>query len=413
MIRYQSSLNFILFIIKGGGESDTNTGAVTCVVGSMLTIPLGGAETPVAQQAPSAKIAKPVVNPGGVGGGGHPSTEKKPKKRVSKMTATVVTSSGPSLVHSSVQNLQMQQQMHHQQQNLQQYQPPVVTVAQSSISRSYSSEAASGLMTMFNDRRVSATTLGPPNVTTTAGPSSQQQHGFPTSANATIPGDALLPAPESAHGFGFANNNAASNVGTTHAQPLVVGGISIKAPTYDDMIQAGKFPEPSPAACGKRKIDEIAAAQMLAGVVGLATDAMNSISNGDVPSPNNKRSNVISGTAAITSASIMSREGPNRQLSLTEYLAGVFEDEDMATPPPPPAEDFPPNSPFSAAAAAIADADFTSLTGSTMVGRGLALQIVNPDSLAGHGNGGFKRRFMNGQASPLTPWDGQLEALVR
>jgi hypothetical protein len=179
------------------------------------------------------------------------------------------------------------------------------------------------------------------------------------------------------------------------------------------MVQAGKFPEPSPAACGKRKLDEIAAAQMLAGVVGMATDAMDSISNGDVPSPNNKRTNVISGTAAITSASIMSREGPNRQLSLSEYLAGVFEDEDMATPPPPPAEDFPPTSPFSAAAAAIADADFTSLSGSTMVGRGLALQIVNPDSFAGHGNGGFKRRFMNGQASPLTPWDGQLEALVR
>ena len=414
MILYQSSLNFILFIIKGGGDSDTNTSAVTCVVGSMSTIPLGGAETPVAQQAPSAKIAMPMVDPGGVGGGGHPSTEKKLKKRVSKMSETAVTSSGPSLVTSSVQNQQQQQQqIHHHQQNLQQYQPPVVTVAQSSISRSYSSEAASGLMTMFNDRRVSATTLGPPSATATASPSSQQQHGFTTTANATILSDALFSAPESAHGFVFANNNASSNAVTTLAQPLVAGGISIKAPTYDDMIQAGKFPEPSPAACGKRKLDEIAAAQMLAGVVGMATDAMNSFSNGDVPSPNNKRTNVISGTAAITSASIISREGPNRQLSLTEYLAGVFEDEDMATPPPPPAEDFPPTSPFSAAAAAIADADFTSLSGSTMVGRGLALQIVNPDSFAGHGNGGFKRRFMNGQASPLTPWDGQLEALVR
>ena len=412
MIPYQSSLIFYVFIVKGGGDSDTNTSAVVCVVGSMSTIPLGGAETPVAQQAPSAKIAKPMVDPEGVGGGGHPSTEKKPKKRMSKMSATAVTSSAPSLVTSSVQNQQQQQQIHHHQHNLQQYQPPVVTVAQSPISRSYSSEAASGLMTMFNDRRVSATTLDPPSATATAGPSSQQQHGLTTTSNATIPGDALLPAPESAHGFGFANNNSASNVVTNLVQPLVAGGISIKAPTYDDMIQAGKFPEPSPAACGKRKMDEIAAAQMLAGVVGRATDAMNS-SNGDVPSPINKRSNVISGTAAITSASTMSREGPNRQMSLTEYLAGVFEDEDMATPPPPPAEDFPPTSPFSAAAAAIADSDFTSLSGSTMVGRGLALQIVNPDSLAGHDNGGFKRRFMNGQASPLTPWDGQLEALVR
>ena len=50
---------------------------------------------------------------------------------------------------------------------------------------------------------------------------------------------------------------------------------------------------------------------------------------------------------------------------------------------------------------------------------GLALQIVNPDTLAdAQGSYGLammasKRRLLNGQASPLTPWDGQLEALVR
>lgn len=377
-----------------------------CVVGSMSTMPVGGAEISVTQQAPSAKIANSVVDLGGLGGGGHPSVEKKPKKRVSKMSAT-------ASVSTILQNKQQQQQIQHHQHNPQQCQPPAVTgQSQPLISRSYSSEAASGLLNMFNDRRVSAATLGSPSATATAGPSSQQQHGFTTAATTTILGDALLPASASAHGFGFASNNAASNVVMSLAQPAVAGGISIVAPTYEDMIQAGKFPEPSPAACGKRKMDEIAAAQMLAGVVGRATGAINSTSIGEAPSPK-KRSSVISGSAAIASASTMPAEGANRQLSLTEYLAGVFEDEDMATPPPPPAENFAPDSPFSAAAAAIAGADYTSLSGSTMVGRGLALQIVNPDTFGGHGNSDFKRLFMNGQASPLTPWDGQLEALVR
>jgi SHAQKYF class myb-like DNA-binding protein len=103
-------------------------------------------------------------------------------------------------------------------------------------------------------------------------------------------------------------------------------GLSIVAP--QDSARS-KFPEPSPAACGKRKLAEIAAAQMLAGVASQAGEA--------------------------------------------------------ATPPPPeppPAEPWLPS---------------------------LGLQIVNPESLGVTYNE-TKRR---GDPSPTTPWDGQLQALVR
>ena len=58
--------------------------------------------------------------------------------------------------------------------------------------------------------------------------------------------------PSSAHGFGYPPPTAAA---------AGAAGISIVAPAHDDAFMAGKFPEPSPAACGKRKLAEIAAAQ--------------------------------------------------------------------------------------------------------------------------------------------------------
>eukprot|EP00957_Ditylum_brightwellii_P127895 9752879-Ditylum_brightwellii.AAC.1 len=42
--------------------------------------------------------------------------------------------------------------------------------------------------------------------------------------------------------------------------------MKIVAPSHEQIMKSGKYPEPSPAACGKRKLAEIAAAQMLAGV---------------------------------------------------------------------------------------------------------------------------------------------------
>lgn len=151
------------------------------------------------------------------------------------------------------------------------------------------------------------------------------------------------------HGFGFASSTSLSNA-----------GLSIVAPTHDDMIQKGGFPEPSPAACGSRKMAEIAAAQMLAGVVG-------SVANAQPKRPS------VSGAAATT----------------------VMEDG-KATPPPAPTS--------------TETAPAVNNSTSTFGGRGLSLQIVNPDTLTDENSRNMKKRSI--PQSPITPWDGQLEALV-
>lgn len=118
--------------------------------------------------------------------------------------------------------------------------------------------------------------------------------------------------------------------------------MKIVAPEHDSAMKQGKFPEPSPAACGKRKLAEIAAAQMLAGVISTAEK----------------------------------RKRP----------PGMYTDG-TATPPPSLSSLKPP-----------------------AAGGAASLQILNPDALD-EGKGGQKKRTQ-GMPSPMTPWDGQLQALV-
>lgn len=155
------------------------------------------------------------------------------------------------------------------------------------------------------------------------------------------------------HGFSSANNSH-------NDQPLLApqsipsypggffgrsgsGGMSITAPEHDAASRMGKFPEPSPAATGKRKLAEIAAAQMLAGVMG----GKDKDGGGDI------------------------------------------------TPPPP---DGLPD---------LGQKKIASLSSR------LSLQIVNPESLGITYDGFSKRNRGPGGSSPTTPWDGELEALVR
>lgn len=155
------------------------------------------------------------------------------------------------------------------------------------------------------------------------------------------------------HGFSSANNSH-------NDQPLLApqsipsypggffgrsgsGGMSITAPEHDAASRMGKFPEPSPAATGKRKLAEIAAAQMLAGVMG----GKDKDGGGDI------------------------------------------------TPPPP--EGLPD----------LGQKKIASLSSR------LSLQIVNPESLGITYDGFSKRNRGPGGSSPTTPWDGELEALVR
>ncbi|KAL7549185.1 hypothetical protein ACHAWF_012454 [Thalassiosira exigua] len=298
---------------------------------------------------------------------------------------------------ASISSAQKKQQQQHQ------YQPSAAALRSNSA-------GAAALLNMSSDRRLSTSSVGQP-VSAAAGAyavahpapsaSSQphRQHGFaPATASTSTVAD--VPTAASTHGFGYPAPSATA-AEPAMTQPLSTGRISIVAPTHDDMVQAGKFPEPSPAACGKRKLAEIAAAQMLAGVVG-ATAARDS-------SPSRKRAS-IGGTAAVAAAAASAMaEAPSAEASLPEPspVAAAFpvvEANGGVTPPQPPTT-------------LVGHSTQTPSTGNSSiipgsVGGGMSLQIVNPDSLVGIGNGMARRRLINGQASPSTPWDGQLEALV-
>lgn len=192
----------------------------------------------------------------------------------------------------------------------------------------------------------------------------QKQAGILSSANSGILKNSLL-APH-----GFSSFNPASKNENTSFSPLSSGNNSafmqpqsipqgfqmkIKAPEHDASIKQGKFPEPSPAACGKRKLAEIAAARMLAGVAAV----------GGQP------------------------------------LLGSTTEDGTATPPPEkePSLHIP----------APPQIDKVENSG-VKKSMGLSLQIVNPEAL-GISYGQQKER-KDGQASPVTPWEGELKALM-
>ena len=175
--------------------------------------------------------------------------------------------------------------------------------------------------------------------------------------------------------------------------------MKIVAPAHDSAIKQGKFPEPSPAACGKRKLAEIAAARMLAGVA--ASESL------------------------LTPSLSQLNDGINRNTPSTSHRAhihlGNIED---GTATPPPEE-------RSVAGQAIAVFNpATTLKSQGMIARasddiangpgqfsarkpmGLSLQIVNPESL-GVSHEEILGRNKHVGDSPVTPWEGQLQALVR
>ena len=236
----------------------------------------------------------------------------------------------------------------------------VPSIARSNSGGSSASTAAALLNNMSNDRRSSALSTVNPGMITAGAYSTD-----------TL---AMSDASEQQHGFGSTN---ATNT-----------GLSIIAPTHEDMVQKGGFPEPSPAACGSRKMAEIAAAQMLAGVV-------ESVANTEVKRPS------VSGTAATavaTAAHTVSNGAiPSATTPLSDTAAGA--EDDRATPPPPP--------PISTE---IAFAENPTSTFGNIGGRGISLQIVNPDTLTDENSWDRKKRSI--PQSPITPWDGQLEALV-
>jgi SHAQKYF class myb-like DNA-binding protein len=207
------------------------------------------------------------------------------------------------------------------------------------------------------------------------------QHGFSTFSSSTPSSEhTTFATPFSSSGGGGSSfigskSSTAGGVGTTKA----FSSIKIVAPEHDVAMKRGKFPEPSPAACGKRKLAEIAAARMLAGVLSVGRSAA-VMDDGTATPPEEEE------TAAAN----------NSKTS----MGGV---EMKSIPAPPP----------------IAGVDKIHNNGSSgsssLVGRkgmGLSLQIVNPETLGVSYEDQQKRR-RDGQGSPVTPWEGQLKALVR
>lgn len=134
--------------------------------------------------------------------------------------------------------------------------------------------------------------------------------------------------------------------------------MSIVAPDPGTVLRGG-FPEPSPAACGTRKLAELAAAQMLAGVAA---------SGGNKPTNNNGHGAMVS--------------------SLDQHHHHHLEGD--ATPPPSQQSQ---GSSFTPPPPRL----------------GFSLQIVNPETLGITYNETRKR---SREGEPTTPWDGQLAQLV-
>ncbi|GAX16962.1 hypothetical protein FisN_5Hh340 [Fistulifera solaris] len=131
--------------------------------------------------------------------------------------------------------------------------------------------------------------------------------------------------------------------------------IKISAPDPSLSLRKG-FPEPSPAATGKRKLAEIAAARMLAGV----------------------------GSSPLTSGGV-----------------------DECPPTPPPSSLGLADAPF---VPALSFSGYNSLETRNKASL-VPLQIVNPEAL-GVTFGEQLKRKRDGDGSPVTPWEGQLKALV-
>ena len=222
-----------------------------------------------------------------------------------------------------------------------------------------------GVGTPHQQRRGSTATLNAAQVISTlssaktATPTSQMNHPQQQPQNlVTVVGSShnVHTTPSREQGF-FINSNNSS--------------MKITAPDPSKMGRHYAFPEPSPAATGKRKLAEIAAAQMLAGVI-----SSNSKHHNPVPSANKIDLSQSDGppTPPISSFNSISDSAmSSRPLHLND------------APPLPPL-----------------------VSNSSSNNSRPTLQIVNPDVF-----GIFPTsRNMHGQTSPVTPWDSELNALV-
>lgn len=238
----------------------------------------------------------------------------------------------------------------------------------------------------------------------------QPTHGFSSPFAASITGSAgnmhpeLIKPPISAA-------TKSSGVGTRGFPSM-----KIVAPDHDSATKQGKFPEPSPAACGKRKLAEIAAARMLAGVAAseplllpsstqlLSFDSRNATVqplNNNVPTTNAITMNYRSASNIADAEDGTATPPPEPEMH--GKVAAATTDSFSAAPPGLELLNKLPNS-------AVTRNNFYTTTPKKAMG--LSLQIVNPETL-GFSHEEITERKKDGSLSPVTPWEGQLQALVR
>jgi SHAQKYF class myb-like DNA-binding protein len=261
------------------------------------------------------------------------------------------------------------------------------------------------------------------------------------------------------HGFSssFATTTSAFNYNESSSKPTAstvkssstIGtkafpsSMKIIAPDHDSAIKRGKFPEPSPAACGKRKLAEIAAARMLAGVLS-SEPLLPPQSSSSQPFSDNRNITMQQQQSSLlnpfSSSTISSSSRDTLAAAVANHMDhrdhnnpfGNIEDIDDGMATPPPEEEEGNNNIGTVDQSSSATASFEMLKIPNQQGvvagtstnininntttprkpMGLSLQIVNPESL-GISHEEIIKRKKDGNLSPQTPWEGQLQALVR
>ena len=228
----------------------------------------------------------------------------------------------------------------------------------------------------------------------------QPTHGFSSSfANASVSEARPASIPSSSARDAMLGGNSYLRGKTSSIGTSSFPSMKIVAPAHDSAIKRGKFPEPSPAACGKRKLAEIAAARMLAGVAAsesLLTPSQSQLNDGSKRSGqsmshhiHDQLGNNEDGTATP----------PLQERNIGSQAAASFQSATALT-----------------AQSSMARKDNDTTNGSSRFAArkpmGLSLQIVNPESL-GISHEEIVGRKRQGENSPVTPWEGQLQALVR
>jgi len=237
----------------------------------------------------------------------------------------------------------------------------------------------------------------------------QPTHGFSSAFAANSVSSEPRPLSTSSMQDVSRKNSAIGNNNFLGGKPSTIGTnafptMKIVAPEHDSAMKRGKFPEPSPAACGKRKLAEIAAARMLAGVA--ASESL-------MTPPQ--------GLGSMEHHQSQSGSAKRKTMSMTHHVHNPFgNNEDGTATPPPEHERITSVAPFDASKnlKSMGLESRVNVSGSEALSAvfpkktmGRSLQIVNPESL-GVSHEEIVGRKTDGLKSPVTPWEGQLQALV-